>query len=105
MNARQQRLAEEVTQGRTPMPVIIRDTPPGHHWGWYSREDPRMHLQVVNPKTQKDKYKVWLETGGLRTFEPATPIRSNVLRALKAAVEQHRQYIEDRWVSLMIRKG
>jgi hypothetical protein len=87
------------------MPVVLSDTPPGFDWGWYSREDPRMHLQVINPQTPKEKYKVWLETRGRRVLEPETPIKSNVLKAVRAAIKKNRQFIEDRWVSFLIRKG
>src|ERR1022692_1949001 len=30
------------------MTVILRGLPKGFDWGWYSREDPRMHLQIVD---------------------------------------------------------
>jgi len=40
---------------RAWMPAILRDVPSGHKWGWYSREDQRMHLQSVDGKY---KYKV-----------------------------------------------
>lgn len=87
------------------MPVLLPDVPPGFDWGWYSREDRRMHLQVVNPKTLKDKYKVWLENRGLRVMEPDSPIKSNVFKAVSSAIKKNRQFIEDRWVSFMIRQG
>jgi hypothetical protein len=104
MSARQQQLSEETTKARTPMPVIIRDTPPGYDWGWYSREDARMHLQTVDEQ-HRNEYKVWLENRGRRTCEPAAKIPSKVVKAIQTAVARKRQTIEDRWVSLMIRKG
>jgi len=105
MTTGQQRPVSEVNQAPTAMPKILEDTPPGYDWGWYSREDPRMHLQVLVPKRPTEQYKVWLETRGRRTFEPATPIKNNILKVLRTAVQQHRRYIEDRWASLMIRQG
>src|SRR5580765_7897802 len=87
------------------MPVILPDTPPGFDWGWYSREDPRIHLQVLDPKRPSDNFKVWLEKHGRRVFEPAAPIKSSVLRTVRTAVARHRQYIEDRWVRFMIHRG
>jgi hypothetical protein len=30
-------------QDRTAMSVEIRDAPPTYDWGWFSREDQRMH--------------------------------------------------------------
>jgi hypothetical protein len=106
MVAGQKKLGSAVAeQEQSPMPVVIDDTPPGYNWGWYSREDPRMHLQVMEPKAKKDRYKVWLETRGRRTFEPATPIKSDVLKAIRAAVTEHRQFIEDKWVRFMISNG
>jgi hypothetical protein len=83
------------------MPAIIRNVPPGHKWGWYSREDPRMHLQSVE---RKYDYKIWLELGGKRIFEPATKIPAKVLRTLEAIVAEKRQLIEDNWVDLMLDK-
>ena len=48
------------------MPVIIRNVPPGFNWGWYSREDPCMHVQTLDGP----EYKIWLEEAGKRVFEP-----------------------------------
>jgi hypothetical protein len=86
------------------MPKELSNTPPGYDWGWYSREDPRMHLQSVDEKHRND-HKVWLETRGRRSFEPALKIPGNVLKPLRAAVARRRQRIEDDWVSFMIRQG
>src|SRR4051812_31009476 len=66
------------------MPAILRDVPPGFNWGWYSREDPRMHLQTVDAEHQGD-HKVWLEARGRRVFEPAMKIPSRVLKEIRAA--------------------
>jgi hypothetical protein len=87
------------------MPVILSNIPPGFDWGWHSREEPRMHLQVVEPRIPKEKYKIWLEAHGRRVIEADDPIQSRVWKAVSAAITKHRQFIEDRWVRFMIRKG
>ena len=87
---------------RAPMAAIIRNVPKGYHWGWYSREDPRMHLQTVDGK---HKFKVWLEDNGSRIFEPVGKIPSAVLRSLAEEVSAHRTFVEDNWVRHMIHKG
>src|SRR6266446_786611 len=84
------------------MPVILRNAPSGFHWGWYSREDPRMHLQVVDPKHIRPNYKVWLESKGKRAVEAAATIPAKVWKALKARIESDRLSIEAQWVQLMI---
>lgn len=84
------------------MPAILREVPAGHRWGWYSREDQRMHLQSVE---RKYKYKVWLESKGERVFEPEGKIPAKVSKALREAVTAHREFIEDNWVDLMLDKG
>ncbi len=84
------------------MPAILKDIPAGHKWGWYSREDPRMHLQSVD---RKHDCKVWLENEGCRVFEPVGKIPAKVLKALREAVSAKRQFIEDNWVDLMLDKG
>ena len=53
------------------MAVILPNAPKGYSWGWYSREDPRMHLQTVDSK-HMNEYKVWLENKGKLRFEPHT---------------------------------
>lgn len=83
------------------MSVILRDTPPGHGWGWFSREDPRMHLQTVD-REHYNQYKVWLERAGRRVFEPANKIPAKVLKRLEVEVQERRVHIEGRWVNLMI---
>jgi hypothetical protein len=87
----------------TAMPAILRNTPPGFDWGWFSREDPRMHLQVLHAKNkQESEYKVWLETRGRRTCEADGKIPSKIFKAIQADVTRYRRYIEDRWVRFMI---
>jgi hypothetical protein len=83
------------------MTVILRGVPKGFNWGWYSREDPRMHLQLVDTKSL-DRYKVWLEKGGKRVFEPVVKIPAKPLKGLEAEVKALRRHIEGRWTNLMI---
>ncbi len=84
------------------MPAILRNVPAGHKWGWYSREDQRMHIQSVD---EQHDYKVWLEEKGKKAFEPVGRIPAKVLKALKEVVEAKRQFISDNWVRLMLAKG
>ncbi len=84
------------------MPVILKDVPPGYNWGWHSREDPRMHLQLVDREHKYLKYKVWLEAKGRRVFEPASDIPAKILKRLQAEVARRRPSIEAEWVHLMI---
>ena len=83
------------------MTVILRGVPKGMNWGWYSREDPRMHLQVVDRKNAV-LHKIWLESDGKRVFDPAGKIPSQTLKALEAEVLSLRRHIEARWTNLMI---
>jgi hypothetical protein len=99
-----QRRARKTEKAQRTMPKILENTPPGYHWGWYSREEPRMHLQTVDDK-HEGLYKVWLEERGRRIFEPATRIDKRVLTILRRAVNERRQNIEGRWVRFMIKKG
>ena len=101
MTERKLRLARDVVA----MPVIVDNVPPGFNWGWYSREDQRMHLQTVDKKLRRNEYKVWLETRGRRTIEPATVIPSKVLKAITAEIVKYRRFIEDMWVRFMIDNG
>lgn len=84
------------------MPAILRDIPRGHHWGWYSREEPRMHLQSVG---EAHHYKVWLEENGKRIFEPVGKVPAKVLKALTGVVNEHRLFVEDNWARFMLDKG
>lgn len=91
-------------RAQPPMPIILRNVPPGFNWGWYSREDQRMHLQVVDRKHYKLGYKIWLERNRQRVFEPAGAIPAKILKALKAEVQTARPTIEAEWVHLMIKQ-
>jgi hypothetical protein len=86
------------------MSIVLRDVPPGYNWGWYSREDPRMHLQTVNRPT-RNQYKVWLERAGRRVFEVEGKVPAKVLKRLEAEVGGRRSYVEGWWVEFMIRNG
>jgi hypothetical protein len=85
--------------------VILRDVPPTYDWGWYSREDPRMHLQAVDKDHSDLGYKVWLERDGRRAIEPEPGIPAKVWRALHAQILNRRGMIEAHWISHMMRKG
>ena len=87
------------------MAVILRDVPPGYDWGWFSREDPRMHIQVVDRKHIHLNYKVWLEAPGRRVVEPAGDIPSKIFKKLRAELDFKQPSIEAEWVSLMIDLG
>jgi hypothetical protein len=86
------------------MAVILPNVPKGINWGWYSREDTRMHLQTVDSKN-RNVYKVWLEDNGNRIFDPATPIPSKILTKLEAVAnhQPRRSNIEGQWVEFMIK--
>jgi len=84
------------------MSVVIRNVPKGHNWGWFSREDPRMHLQTVD---QKHDYKIWLEENGRRIFEPVGKIPSTVLKKIAEEVAAHRKFVETNWVRFMIKQN
>jgi len=87
------------------MAVVLRNTPPTYNWGWYSREDPRMHLQTVDRVHLKLHYKVWLENKGRRVIEPEPGIPAKVAKALTAAIIQERERIEIEWAYFMIKSG
>jgi hypothetical protein len=79
----------------------------GYNWGWFSREDQRMHIQVVDPEfvNKTHKPKVWLEVKGKRAFIHADGDLSNAeLKKLKAKVDSERGYLESKWIWLMVRQ-
>src|SRR5262245_1262411 len=84
--------------------VVLRGVPKGMNWGWYSREDPRMHLHTVDSKNH-GQFKVWLERDGNRVFEPAGKIPGRTLKTLEGEVTSVRRHIEARWTNLMIENG
>jgi|SRR6516165_5695170 hypothetical protein len=95
------KVVRKTKEGNT-MPVVIRNVPPGCNWGWYSREDPRMHLQALE---ETHPYKVWLENRGQRVIEPVGKIPAKVLKSLQKEIADKRQWIEGGWVRLMIAQG
>jgi hypothetical protein len=88
-----------------PMPAVLRNVPAGYDWGWYSREEPRMHLQVVDKKHAYLHYKVWLEDKAKRVFEPVGDVPPKILKKLRDEIRLKRASIEMEWVDLMIGKG
>lgn len=87
------------------MAVLIRDKPPTYDWGWFAREDPRMHLQAVDKDHRHLGYKVWLEEKGHKAFLPAPDLAAKVVRALQSEVVKQRSRIEAYWVAFMIKVG
>lgn len=87
------------------MAVVLRDTPPTYDWGWFSREDPRMHLQTVDKQHRHLHHKVWLENHGRRVFEPEPGIPAKVVKSLRAAVLKERERLDTEWAAFMIANG
>jgi hypothetical protein len=87
------------------MAEILRDTPPGCDWGWFSRDDQRMHLQTFDKKHGDSGCKVWLENKGRRVIEPEPGIPAKVLRVLQAVIHKHRVRIDREWAAFMIKRG
>jgi hypothetical protein len=85
--------------------VILKDVPPTYQWGWFAREDPRMHLQPVDKKHLDLPYKVWLERDGRRVVEAEPGIPAKVWRSLKAQITNRRGMIEAHWIAHMMEKG
>jgi len=61
-----------------------------------------MQLQTLD---ETHRYKVWLESKGRRVLEPAGKMPGKVLTSLRKEVVEKRQWIEDRWVRLMLARG
>jgi hypothetical protein len=89
------------------MPVILRDAPAPLNWGWFSNEDPRMHLQTLNRENRgRNELKAWLEKGGRRVIEWASqPAAAKTRASFEELVRKNREAIEDAWIALMIDKG
>lgn len=88
---RAKRLAKQVVAGsREAMAVIVRNVPPSYSWGWYSREDPRMHLQAVDSQHRKLGYKVWLENKGKRVVETRAGNSAQGLEVFTSGTEHQR---------------
>lgn len=88
----------------TEMSVILRNVI-SRNWGWFSRENERMHLQTLDDKGQPQK--VWLEERGQRVCEPAADctLPGSELKKLREKVQLERSFIELRWINFMIAHG
>jgi hypothetical protein len=90
------------------MAVLIRNVA-GHNWGWFSREDERMHVQTVDTASMVGpaKAKAWLETRGRRTFEPTVMGATSPKdwKKLEAQVRVERDVLERRWIHFMVENG
>ncbi len=99
---RKSRAAEE-----EPVAVILRDVPPPMNWGWFSREDQRMHLQTVNKENQApNQYKAWLEdrASWAITWEKKPPNAKDA-KAVEKAIDGQRTQIQALWAAFMIEKN
>jgi hypothetical protein len=87
------------------MAVAIRNVA-GHNWGWFSREDERMHVQTVEPDALKGpkKAKAWLENRGRRVFEPEVMggLGGSDWKKVKVRVDAEREVLESLWIHFMI---
>ena len=82
------------------MPSVLKVA--GLNWGFYSDEEPRMHIQAMHGK---HPYKVWLERRGDRIFEPANDVPTAVLKRLKLELGSKEDRAENMWCGLMIDLG
>lgn len=92
---------------RNAMAVVLRNVA-DHNWGWFSREDERMHLQTVEKEalTGSKRVKVWLEDRGKRICTLADgKLTGTDLKKLQAKVKAERVAIEERWIDFMIAQG
>lgn len=90
---------------RQAMAVVLPNAPPPYNWGWFSREDQRMHLQPVSRQHLRLHYKVWLENRGRRVIEPEPGIPAKILKPLTKKITEWRKSIEAEWVAFMIANG
>lgn len=78
-------------------------------FGFFTREDQRMHLQTVDDGRSRPKVKVWLEEKGRRIFQPAEDGKGSFRAAdfakLKERVEAERTDIEREWLRLMVKQA
>jgi hypothetical protein len=89
-------------QDKTAMAVVIRDAPPTYNWGWFSREDQRMHVQTVDRQHIRLHYRAWLEDRGTRIFSPDKDIPPKITKELLKAIREQEESVEMEWVHLMI---
>jgi len=112
---------------REAMAVVLRNVIE-HDWGFFSREDQRMHLQTVDEGSREGqkKAKVWLEERGRKICESADgkvtgadlrkqergrkicesadgKVTGADLRKLQAKIEAEREHIEVMWISFMLK--
>ena len=92
-------------QDKTAMSVVIRDAPPTYDWGWFSREDQRMHVQTVDPQHAPLHYKAWLEDRGTRVFKPDKDVPPKIVKELLKAVREKEEYIESIWTQFMLKNN
>lgn len=92
----------EVPRGE---PMIVLRNVAGHDWGFFTREDPRMHIQTMEEGARKGpkSAKVWLERDGARIFEATGPLSGKQLKNLEEAVADERTNIETKWINMMIK--
>lgn len=92
---------------KTAMAVVLRNIA-DHDWGWFSREDERMHLQTVEEgaRSGPKRAKVWLEDDGKRicTLDDGK-VSGPDFTKLQAKVKAERKNIESRWINFMIKNG
>jgi hypothetical protein len=91
-------------RAKIAMAVILRNVI-NHDWGFFSKEDQRMHLQTVDLSSLKgpNKAKVWLEECGRRTCESADgKIVGSDLKKLQIKIASERAIIEIKWIHFMI---
>ena len=110
----------ELIWGKTPRgmsPVRSSQSPPvhlhavaEHDWGWFSREDPRMHVQTMDSghRVGRGKVHVWLEDRGTRAFIPR--LGEKVMsgpqwKELRQKIAAHRNELESKWVVFMMANG
>jgi hypothetical protein len=88
---------------KASMAVIIRNLI-GENWGWFSREDQRMHIQTLLNK--KNKIHFWLETRGVRDFVYHTgKVSGSDTTKIKEYVDENRETLEYEWIKFISHNG
>lgn len=88
------------------LPVVLRATPPGVDWVFYSREEPRMHLQTG--RSIDPPYKVWLESHGRFSLEKCGEVPAKLFGALQETFASKPELgwrVRAEWVRRMILNG
>ena len=70
------------------MPILVRNTPPGYDWAFYSREEPRMRQQTT--LAAKTPCKVWLEAQGRWLIEASGELKLGLHRAARRPAQTPR---------------